>query len=83
MIPRKHAAVEDKVRMSLENEVYLRRLFREPSEMISLSCGLTVHITSSCAAVPLQNAATDVFLNRLTSCADKAAGTELEIVDSE
>jgi hypothetical protein len=82
MIPRKHAAVEDKVRMSFENEVYLRRLLREPSEMISLSCGLTVHITSSCAA-PLQNAAADVFLNRLTSCADKAAGTGLEIVHSE
>ena len=46
--------------MSFENEVYSWRLFREPSEMICLSCGLTGHTTSSCAT-PLQNAAADVL----------------------
>ncbi len=77
MIPRKHAAVEDKERMSFENEAYLRRLFREPSEMICLNCGLNGNTTSPCAT-PLQIAAAAVDEMR-----DKASGTGLEIVNSE
>jgi hypothetical protein len=77
MIPRKHAAVEDKERMSFENEAYLRRLFREPSEMICLNCGLTGNTTSPCATT-LQIAAAAVDEMR-----DKASGTGLEIVNSE